>query len=193
MRVFVAIDIPKVEKIIHIQNQILKHYEFDSYHVRLINKDNLHLTIMFLGEKTDLEVREIISNLESLTFDPFEIRFTNIGCFPKNSNPRVIWLGLDNQSSKKLNDLFDSISKLLEKYIGYGKETQNDFNEEKSVYVPHLTLFRMNRHFKGRIYIDPTFQFDLYKDEISQIKLKQSMLTADGPIYSDLFTINGRV
>ena len=193
MRIFVAIDIPKVDKIIHIQNQILKHYEFDLHHVRLINKYNLHLTIMFLGEKTDLEVREIISNLESLTFDTFEIRFANIGCFPKNSNPRVIWLGLDNQSSKKLNDLFDSISKLLEKDIGFGKETQNDFSEEKSVYVPHLTLFRINRHFKGRIYFDPTFQFDLFKDEISQIKLKQSMLTADGPIYSDLFTINARV
>lgn len=193
MRIFVAIDIPKVEKIIHIQNQILKYYEFDLHHVRLINKYNLHLTIMFLGEKTDLEVREIISNLERLTFDPFEIRFVNIGCFPKNSNPRVIWLGLDNQSSKKLNDLFDSISKLLEKYIGYGKETQNDFSEEKSVYVPHLTLFRINRHFKDRIYFDPTFRFDLFKDEIDQIKLKQSMLTADGPIYSDLFTINARV
>jgi RNA 2',3'-cyclic 3'-phosphodiesterase len=193
MRIFVAIDIPKVEKIIHIQNQILKHYEFDLHHVRLINKYNLHLTIMFLGEKTDLEVREIISNLESLTFDPFEIRFANIGCFPKNSNPKVIWLGLDNQSSKKLNVLFDSISKLLEKYIGYRKESQHDFSEEKSVYVPHLTLFRINRHFKGRIYFDPTFQFDLFKDEISQIKLKQSMLTTDGPIYSDLFTINARV
>lgn len=193
MRIFVAIDIPKVEKIINIQNQILKHYEFDLHHVRLINKYNLHLTIMFLGEKTDLEVREIISNLKNLTFDPFEIKFTNIGCFPKNSNPRVIWLGLDNQSSKKLNDLFDSILKLLEKCIGDGKETQNDFSKEISVYVPHLTLFRINRYFKGRLDFDPTFQFDLFKDEISQIKLKQSMLTADGPIYSDLFTINARV
>lgn len=192
MRIFVAIDIPRVAKIIHIQNQIMKQYEFDRHYVRLINKYNLHLTIMFLGEKTDFEVREIIFNLESLTFDPFEIRFANIGCFPKNSDPRVIWLGLDNQSSKKLNDLFDAISKLLKKDIGYGKETQHDSSEEKSVYVPHLTIFRINRHFKGRISFDPNFQFDLFKDEINQIKLKQSMLTANGPIYSDLFTINAR-
>jgi RNA 2',3'-cyclic 3'-phosphodiesterase len=192
MRIFVAIDIPRVQKITYIQNQIMKQYEFDRHSVRLINKYNLHLTIMFLGEKTDLEVREIISNLESLTFDPFEIRFTNIGCFPKNSNPRVIWLGLDNQSSKKLNDLFNAISRLLERDIGYEKETQNDFSEGKSVYIPHLTIFRINRHFKGHISFDTNFQFDQFKDEIRQIKLKQSMLTADGPIYSDLFTINAR-
>ena len=192
MRIFVAIDIPKVEKIINIQNQIMKQYEFVPHHVRLINKYNLHLTIMFLGEKTDFAVREIISNLKSLDFDPFEIRFTNVGCFPKNSNPSVIWLGLDNQSSKKLNDLYDAISKLLEKDIGYGKEIQNDFSEEKSVYVPHLTIFRINRHFKSRISFDPVFHFDPFTDEIYQIKLKQSILTADGPIYSDLFTIDAR-
>ena len=192
MRIFVAIDIPNVEKIIHIQNQIMKQYEFVQHHVRLINKYNLHLTIMFMGEKNDFEEREIISNLKSLDFDPFEIRFTHIGCFPKNSNPSVIWLGLDNQSSKKLNDLYVAISKLLEKDIGYGKETQNDFSKEKSVYMPHLTIFRINQRFKGRISFDPVFQFDPFTDEISQIKLKRSMLTADGPIYSDLLTIDAR-
>jgi RNA 2',3'-cyclic 3'-phosphodiesterase len=192
MRIFVAIDIPKVEKIIHIQNQIMKQYGFVQHHVRIINKYNLHLTIMFFGEKTDFEVREIISNLKSLDFVPFEIRFTHVGCFPKNSNPSVIWLGLDNQSSKKLNDLYVAISKLLEKDNGYGKETQNDFTMEKSVYIPHLTIFRINRHFKGSISFDPVFQFDPFTDEICQIKLKRSMLTADGPIYSDLFTIDAR-
>jgi 2'-5' RNA ligase len=192
MRIFVAIDVPKVEKIIHIQNKIMNQYEFIRHYVRLISKYNLHLTIKFLGEKTDFEVREIISNLKSLHFDPFEIRFTKIGSFPKNSDPRVIWLGLDNQSSKKLNDLYDAISKLLEKDIDYGKETRNDFIEEKSVYVPHLTIFRINRHFKGRISFDPVFQFDPVINKIYQIKLKQSMLTPDGPIYSDLFTIDTR-
>ena len=192
MRIFVAIDIPKVEKIIHIQNQIMKQYEFVPHHIRLINKHNLHMTIMFLGEKTDFEVREIITNLKSLDFDPFEIRFTNVGCFPKNSNPSVIWLGVDNPSSKKLNDLYDTISKLLEKDISHGKETQKNSSKEKSVYIPHLTIFRMNRHSKSHISFDPTFQFDPFTDEICQIKLKQSMLTADGPKYFDLFTIDAR-
>lgn len=192
MRIFVAIDIPKVEKIIHIQNQIMKQYEFVPQDFRLVNKYNLHLTIMFLGEKTDFEVREIITNLKCLDFEPFEIRFTNVGCFPKNSNPSVIWLGLDNQSSKKLNDLYDAISKLLEKNIDYGKETRKDSSEEKSVYVPHLTIFRINRYSKSRISFDPIFQFDPFTDEICQIKLKRSMLTADGPKYSDLFTIDAR-
>jgi 2'-5' RNA ligase len=192
MRIFVAIDIPNVEKIIHIQNQIMKQYEFVPHHVRLINKYNLHLTIIFLGEKTDFEVREIITNLKSLDFDPFEIRFTNVGCFPKHSNPNVIWLGLDNQSSKKLNDLYDAILKLLKKNISYGRETQKDTNEEKSVYVPHLTIFRINRHTKSRISFDPGFQFNPFTDEICQIKLKQSMLTPDGPKYFDLLTIDAR-
>jgi len=192
MRIFVAIDIPKVKKIIHIQNQIMKQYGFVQHHVRPINKYNLHLTIIFLGEKTGFEVREIISNLKSLDFVPFEIRFANVGCFPKNSNPSVIWLGLDNQSSKKLNDLYDAISKLLEKNIRYGKETRKDSSEEKSVYVPHLTIFRINRHSKSRISFDPIFQFDPFADEISQIKLMRRVLTADGPKYSDLFIIDTR-
>ena len=75
--------------------------------------EKLHLTIKFLGETDDFEIKKITENLRNLRFEPFEIRFTNAGCFPNLSSPRVIWLGFDKQCTDKLNNLYNIISKLL--------------------------------------------------------------------------------
>lgn len=189
MRTFIAIDITNIDKIFHIQDLIIKQYKFDSYYVKPIKKNNLHLTIAFLGEKNDIEIQEIIMNLKSLTFNPIDILFNKVGCFPNNSNPRVIWLGMDDRSSQKLNDLYNEISKLVEKGDRYRKESQNDHTKDKITYVPHLTIFRINPRYKVRRCFNPPLQIEVFNERIIQIKLKKSILTADGAIYTDLFTI----
>lgn len=190
MRTFIAIDIPNVDKVIHFQNLIMKQYEFDKYHIRPIPKDNIHLTIKFLGEINEAEVEAITANLGQLSFESFEIRFINAGCFPNSSNPRIIWLGLDKQSTEKLNNLYNLITKLLDKVDGYKNRSQNNVEEEKSAFVPHLTIFRPKQPFQIRKSFDPSILNIFYNDEIKHIKLKKSILTPKGPIYSDIYTIN---
>ena len=52
MRLFIAIDVNNIN-IEKFQNYLIKKFNFNSRHVRPIQKNNLHITIKFLGEKTD--------------------------------------------------------------------------------------------------------------------------------------------
>ena len=190
MRTFIAIDIPSVEKIVHLQNMIMKQFEFDKFNFRPIAKDNIHLTIKFLGDIDDSAIKDVTENLSGMKFESFEIRFIKAGCFPNSTNPRVIWLGLDGPSTEKLNNLYNIISKLLDRINKRRDKLQNYIAEEKAAFVPHLTIFRPRQHFK----IYKTFNPDLLKishvDEVKHIKLKNSVLTSEGPIYSDLLIID---
>jgi 2'-5' RNA ligase len=190
MRTFIAIDIPSVDKIAHLQNMIMKQFEFDKFNLRPIAKGNFHLTIKFLGEIDDSEIKDITKNLRGLRFEPFQIRFINAGCFPNSANPRVIWLGLDRPSNEKLNNLYSIISKLLDKIDNRNDKLQNYVAEEKTAFVPHLTIFRPRLPFKIYKPLDPNLLHVSHVDEVKHIKLKNSVLTPDGPIYSDLLIIN---
>jgi len=190
MRTFIAIDIPSVDKIVHLQNMIMKQFEFDKFNLRPIAKGNFHLTIKFLGEINDSEIKDIIDNLRGLRFEPFQIRFINAGCFPNSANPRVIWLGLDRPSTEKLNNLYNVISKLLDRINKSADKLQNHMAEEKTAFVPHLTIFRSRQHLKIYKPFDPNLLNVSHVDEVEQIKLKNSVLTPGGPIYSDLLIVN---
>jgi len=190
MRAFIAIDILRVDKIVHFQNMILKQSESDKFSLRPIAKGNFHLTLKFLGETDDSEIKKITENLSNLKFEPFEIRFTHVGCFPNLSNPRVIWLGLDKQSIDKLNNLYNIISKLLDGISESENKSQNYLVEQKTDFVPHLTIFRPKHQFKILKSFDPSLLNVFHIEVVKHVKLKKSVLTSKGSIYSDLLTIS---
>ncbi len=192
MRTFIAIDILNVDKVVHLQNMIMKQFEFDRFNIRPVAKANIHITIRFLGDIDESAIKDVTENLSAMKFEPFEIRFIKAGCFPPNStNPRVIWLGVDGPSTEKLNNLYNIISKLLDQVNNKPNDRfQNYIAEEKTAFFPHITLFRPRQRFK----ISRTFNPDLlninYADQVKNIKLKKSILTPEGPVYSDLLIVD---
>ena len=71
MRCFIAVAVPEElkDKILEVQNQI-KQSEAD---LKLIKKENLHLTIKFLGEISEEQIEETKQFLASLEDNFFEI------------------------------------------------------------------------------------------------------------------------
>jgi 2'-5' RNA ligase len=188
MRLFVAIDINNIT-IEQFQNYLIKKFNFNSLYVRPIKKDNLHITIKFLGEKTDLETKDIVSDLAKIHFTSFNMVFNNIGIFPHMKSPRIIWLGLTDESSKKLNDIYFQINGVLKKY-DYEKNKSTLLDSDTQKFLPHLTIFRIRNN-----YLIPNFisSFSdgiiLEGEEVNTISLKKSVLTSSGSIYSNLFNI----
>src|SRR5690348_7723728 len=115
MRLFIAIHTHDTN-IENFQNLLIKKFNFNPQFIRPININNLHLTIKFLGEKTDIEVKDIIFDLKKINFASFKMIFNNVGVFPHIKSPRIIWLGLDDESNRKLNDLYIQINAVLKKY-----------------------------------------------------------------------------
>ena len=142
MRLFIAIDINNIN-IEKFQNYLIKKFNFNSRHVRPIQKNNLHITIKFLGEKTDLETNDIISDLTKIHFDSFNMVFNNVGIFPNMKFPRIIWLGLDDESSKKLNDIYYQINDVLKKYDSIKKKS------DTSRFFYHSKIFSSSNHFSN--------------------------------------------
>ncbi|MEK6868809.1 MAG: RNA 2',3'-cyclic phosphodiesterase, partial [Nanoarchaeota archaeon] len=92
MRLFIAIEIPEEIKsyLAEIQQEIA-----DSKNkIRLVNKDNMHLTLKFLGEVQPDNLEDIKNNLKKITFKPFSVVLDNIGVFPSDNYIRVVWVGL---------------------------------------------------------------------------------------------------
>ena len=148
----------------------------------LVRLENLHFTLKFLGNTSPSLVEPINAIMSKININSFQIELNNLGCFPRPSHPRVIWLGLT-----KGHEQLASIASFLDKNL-----KSLGFAQEKRSFKSHLTLARV----KSRI--DPKLT-QLLKDfqniqigscSVNQIVLKQSTLTPQGPNYDTLKTIS---
>ncbi len=187
MRLFIAIDVNNTN-IEQFQEYLIKKFNFNSRYVKSINKNNLHLTIKFLGEKTDHETRGIISDLTKIRFTSFNMVFNNVGIFPNMKSPRIIWIGLDEKSSEKLNDIYFQINDVLKKYDD-DKNKSAILDSDIQKFSPHLTIFRIRNNYMIPNFLSSFSDRVISEDKVNTISLKKSTLTSNGSIYSDLFTI----
>jgi len=173
MRTFIAVEIHNEE----VLNAIAKIQSDFKIKATPVNKQNMHFTLLFLGEITEEAAENVKKELSSVSFKPIEVKFTHIGAFPNPRFPRVIWIGVDEVASQQLIDLASEVEKKLEP-LG--------FKSDKP-FKPHLTIFRIKNK---AVDISQTLEkfkaIDLGKEVITELKLKQSILTPNGPIYSDL-------
>ena len=178
MRTFVAIEVSNKD----VLNSIHKIQSELNIKAKPVELHNMHFTVQFLGEVSEEMVGKVSDALSSLEFSSFSISFVGIGVFPKPSFPRVIWIGVD----EGINEL----EKLAE--IIRAKLSQLGFSPDKK-FKPHVTIFRVKNKIEG--VSDKLEKFSAHhfgKQTISEIKLKKSELTPNGPIYTDLLVVKGK-
>lgn len=133
MRVFFAIELEDYVKnfLYQIQNEARQHCGSGNFTL----KENFHLTLRFMGEQSQeqLEKLKAVLKLTAISMLEFEVEFDKIGKFDRG-NKKILWGGL--QESKKLNNLYNKLERILESY-GYDKEERG--------YNPHITLVREAR------------------------------------------------
>ena len=183
IRSFVSIDISSKDCINELQNKILDEEGWEIHQVKPVEKQNLHFSIIFLGEVTPTILERLKSKLLCLKFEPFTIIYTGLGVFPSATNPRIIWIGTDFEGGERLSSL---ARRLVESIKDVG------FTPDKP-FIPHVTLFRL-KDSRLRVqdmlkrYNNVRFGSDL----IDRINLKRSELTRSGAIYSDILTVSRR-
>ncbi|NPA24180.1 MAG: RNA 2',3'-cyclic phosphodiesterase [Crenarchaeota archaeon] len=181
LRVFVAVEITddKIKRTIeNIQKELLR----GGVDIKPVEIENLHITLRFIGEVPQATVNEIMNKLRTVTFQKFRMRIKGLGAFPSPANPRVIWAGV-TEGSRELSELHEIVERLVGKY---GIKDNKEF-------TPHLTIARV-RSPRNRQYITSIIEkyrdLDFGDQEVSCIKLKRSVLTPRGPIYSDLLQVD---
>lgn len=176
MRTFVAVEIIN-ENILNSIKKIQTELRIDAKPVKV---ENIHFTLMFLGEISESVNEKIQTCLDLIKFESFEIKFEGVGAFPKPKLPRVIWIGTDRQSGEKLKELAKKVEEVL---LPLGFKSDKPFK-------PHVTIFRIKNKVR-----DVSEELAKYQNKefgsqnVKEIKLKKSILTPNGPNYSDLKVI----
>jgi RNA 2',3'-cyclic 3'-phosphodiesterase len=179
MRTFVAVDVSNVA-IVKLQNEILSTTGWNLSDVKPVEPQNIHFTLIFLGEISDHDLEKVKEKLARLQFEPFTLNYQGISAFPSPAAARVVWVGVDPQGSQKLSTLAEDV---IVRMSELGFKVDKPFS-------PHVTLFRakgrpirlnnISTKYEGR-----TFGSDL----IDMVHLKKSELRSSGPIYSNIYTV----
>jgi RNA 2',3'-cyclic 3'-phosphodiesterase len=111
--------------------------------LRWVDPAGIHLTLAFLGELTDEQLAAAIqaSEVTAEKATPFEYRLKGLGIFGSSHQPRVIWMGIEDLPSGKIQG-----SPLQQLHRVLTKELElRDFETEKRPFSPHLTLARIKQ------------------------------------------------
>lgn len=127
IRLFVAIDIPEI---IQLEVQGMGR---SIPKARPVPKDQLHLTLKFIGEVEGSTFLDIRDALKEIVLPQFPLSLKGVGTFPPRGIPRILWAGVDPVAG--VVALRNSIEKTL---------AAIDIPREKKKYTPHLTLARLN-------------------------------------------------
>lgn len=180
-RAFIAIDIEdnnSLQKILDIQREISQ----TGAKLKLVEPENLHFTLKFLGNISSTMVDEIYESMKQIAFNPFELELYGVGCFPSLSRINNIWIGTrkgGEEVSRIYNDLEAQIKKLK-------------FKPEQRKYTPHATIARVkNAHNKDRLakIISKYSSLEIGFMKVDSVRLKSSRLTPKGPVYNILRSI----
>jgi RNA 2',3'-cyclic 3'-phosphodiesterase len=179
IRTFIGVDIGKTirERAVALQENLAR----TSPEVKWVESENLHVTLLFLGEVEDREVARVCKIVAHCAQNEkaFPITVATVGCFPNPRRPRIVWIGIGEgtQSLCRIRDAMESA--LLE--LGYRCEDRR--------YTPHITL--------GRVRSDrppDKFSAALTKQvgwqggdiTVTEILIMGSELTPQGPKYTVL-------
>lgn len=182
MRLFIAIDTPVSIKaqMAEIQAELKK----SQADVKWDNSDKFHITLKFLGDTNDAllpAITEILGTVGS-KFPSFQIEYDDIGCFPNWKQPRVIWIGANEQSGTLLK-----IKRFLDTEL-----EKLGFEIEDRKFHPHITLGRVKsqHNMKNLTVIMESLKFTSEITMCREILLMQSILKPSGSEYSTLRTVH---
>jgi 2'-5' RNA ligase len=157
---------------------------------RWVSPESLHLTLKFIGEKSEAFAENIKQSLATVKSEPLEIAFRGHGFFPGPKHARVFWIGVE--AGPQLPALAAAVDNALVP-LTIPKETH--------AFFPHITLARAaaSRAKKGEQGGGSTYGFGRLQEKLSALSspefgsmtareffLYESKLSGKGPRYIKL-------
>jgi 2'-5' RNA ligase len=182
MRCFVAVDLDNdlARHVKEIQDRIVS-LDVD---MKLVEPGNLHFTLRFLGEVGESEIGMIKNSVENSLkgISAFKIGIGGLGYFGGQRYVRTLLLNVDEGKGE-----FVKLMKNVNNHLG-GSEVNKP---------PHLTIGRVKSGRNRELiinFIKKSRDVNIGEMIVKDVKLKKSILTGSGPVYSDLavFKLEGK-
>ncbi|MGH7168979.1 MAG: RNA 2',3'-cyclic phosphodiesterase [Gemmataceae bacterium] len=180
LRTFIALDLGKTirDRCLSLQDTLAR----GGAEVKWVEEENLHLTLLFLGEVEDRTLPALCRAVADccVLHDPFPLGVESVGCFPNPRRPRIVWVGV-GVGNAEVCALHDALETPLLDLGCYRREAR--------VYTPHITLGRV----KGERGTDSLAtalarqaKWRGGETDVRELRVLSSELTSRGPIYTVL-------
>ena len=104
--------------------------------MRWVPFENLHVTMLFLGELSLEEAADLGDDVGEAIADlpPVPLHFSGVGAFPSIDRPRTIWLGLES-GLDEIRELHARMTAVV---------VEQNISVERRAFLPHVTLGRLH-------------------------------------------------
>jgi 2'-5' RNA ligase len=183
IRSFVAFDIDNelvVRRLSEVQGMLVN----TGADLKLVKPQNIHVTMRFLGNISLSMVDLIHEEMKQIFFTSFNIELRGLGAFPSLRYARVVWAGI-RKGANELMNVFDQVEPRLRR-LG--------FKPDPKGFSPHLTIARVRtgRHKAELIRcVEDLADYEFGVINADRLRLKKSVLTPKGPIYTTLREVHG--
>ena len=196
IRTFIAIELDESIKdsLTELQERLKGKAPRDS--VRWVRSGGIHLTLKFLGDVPADQIGEITKALQksSQGFAPFYLSCGELGCFPNLKRPRVVWVGIQEESESarggfgiRRTGTLAQLQKAIEENVA-----PLGYPTEKRKFSPHLTIGRVQRRVSsgdrrqlGEL-VGASQIGTLGQMEVRSVNLMRSDLRPGGAVYTRL-------
>ncbi len=166
MRLFIAVDIPPwIKRVVYSVQR-----ELPVEGLNLVNTENMHLTLKFLGEVNPKKIQQIDNGLRGIGHKKFEAVVKGVGAFPNEDYVRVVWAGC---RTKELRELAEKINRALS---GFPKEE----------FTGHLTIARVKKKINLHTFFGKYGEWRFGDFKVEKFYLMQSELAPNGLKYTVL-------
>ncbi len=181
IRAFVAVDMDEagvISKLVDAQ-RALRDLGAD---LKLVEPENIHATVRFLGGVPAATIELVKEAMGEIKFSPFDMEFVGLGAFPNLRRINVVWVGM-RKGGEEISRIFEQLEPRFRK-IG--------FDPDRKGFSPHVTIARVKT---GRMRDELAKFVDEMRDtpfgaiHVEELRLKRSVLTPKGPVYSTIHTV----
>lgn len=134
-------------------------------------RENLHLTLSFLGETAPERLNDVRDAMEAVTVPPFRLRIGGIGNFRREGGD-IYWAGIERSGA--LLRLHEELDAAL---------VRQGFPVERREFRPHLTLVRRAVLCSGA---QAELSLPFLEMNVEKISLMCSRPGEDGRIYTEM-------
>ena len=182
MRLFIGVELPEEikERIHQTARELSK--RIDPNAVRMVEKENYHITLRFLGEVDEKDLGKLNSALQKALREKgrFKVSLKGIGVFPDENYIRVVWVGV-NDGAEELEEIARGINKSLRE-IGFKGDER---------FSAHITIARVKRKIKISKFLREKKDEEFGEFVVGRVVLFESkLLPGKSPEYSKVFAID---
>lgn len=177
MRLFVALELP--DGVREDLARAIDALRPAAENAKWVPPENLHLTVVFLGETPSDRVSRLVEALELAAADvvPFSTSAEGVGAFPSPRRARVLWAGLAD-SGGDMARVAEAVASRLEE-TGIPRELRE--------FTPHVTLARFRA--PQMIASLPEIALDPTPFVIDHLTLFRSRLSRPSPRYEPILAL----